>query len=233
MPQGLNQHQRQRAWQSEPGFVTWHQQPPVTEVSPSHKPIGCLGAGQPRDTGLGARLDGCPVTSALSALCSGEQQSVSLSLPVCLPSFSLSPVSPLSVSPFSAVMMLAQQAGPLEREAEETTFHSWPAAPHLHPSGLPAWHHPSSRTDPHLHRHRQHAGRDGASEVPAGRVRSSIVQQCFHFLRGVNVPGLVPVPNRPVSPGISFPVCANSAWDHLAAPKPLLLVLPRLGHGLA
>lgn len=73
---------------------------------------------------------GCQVTLALSALYSGEQHSVLLSIPVYLPSFSLSLcLSPLFVCPFPAVMMLAQQAGPLEREAEGTTFHSWPAAP--------------------------------------------------------------------------------------------------------
>lgn len=37
--------------QSEPGFVTWHQQPPVTEVSsPFHRPISCLGLYGLRDT---------------------------------------------------------------------------------------------------------------------------------------------------------------------------------------
>ncbi|GAB1296135.1 E3 ubiquitin-protein ligase RNF187 [Apodemus speciosus] len=35
----------------------------------------------------------------------------------------------LGLSMLLQVMMLAPQAGPLEREAEETTFHSWPAAP--------------------------------------------------------------------------------------------------------
>lgn len=72
---------------------------------------------------------GCQVTLALSALYSGEQQ-YSLTVYSCVSPFIFSvSLSFPFVCPFPAVMMLAQQAGPLEREAEGTTFHSWPAAP--------------------------------------------------------------------------------------------------------
>lgn len=54
-------------------------------------------------------------------------------------------------------MTLAQQAGPLEREAEGTTFHSWPAAP-LPTSLRPLPGISSSWTDPYLHQHQQRAG---------------------------------------------------------------------------
>lgn len=94
-------------------------------------------------------------------------------------------------------MMLAQQAGPLEREAEETTFHSWPAAPLPTSPGLPAWHHPSSQTDPHLHQHRQHAGLGWSVRgAPLAVHVVPLFSSVSHFLRGMNVPGLVPVLNR-------------------------------------
>lgn len=67
MPQVLDQHRRQPAWQSEPGLVMWPQQPPVTEVSLSTYPSAVWGLYNLRDTGFGQCLDG--LSSHLGSEC--------------------------------------------------------------------------------------------------------------------------------------------------------------------
>lgn len=116
---------------SQPELVMGHRLPPVTEVFPSHIPISCLGPIQPQRHRLWTPLRWVVKSPWLCVHCTQDSSTLSYCLYLCISlHFLLSPcLSPLSVCPFSAVMMLAQQAGPLEHEAEGTTFYSWPAAP--------------------------------------------------------------------------------------------------------
>lgn len=162
------------------------------------------------DTGFGPSLDG--LSSHLDSRWSSSLSYCLFGLFLCI--FVLSPLSLycpstshclsfLSLS-LPAVMMLAQQAGTLEHEAEGTTSTAGLRHPYLHLSGLSAWYHPSSWTGPISVNTDSTAARMKCQRCPAfDHPYSSFLSSVFNFLWGMNVLRPIPVPSR------------DQSWDFL------------------